>query len=244
VGVPSGIEPEPSRHVPPEQQRAHAWPNRCDVPGSGEDGSAGRGRGDGLRGDARCSAGDSSTGRGDRKGRKSVGRGIWIEGWARRATLRRRSMSGGLFEIRLGGRTEAAAEQAARRVEPPFRQAGERGLHRFCSGCSRETEHVLCSDGANTPAIRRPTAEAASGTTMCVDCGQWRSPASRPNAPVWSFWPRAPAGVDEVLSISKPAREGPLESAAENEGMPPLRAPSRLRPSQPARTMKKAIATY
>jgi hypothetical protein len=38
--------------------------------------------------------------------------------------------------------------------------------------------------------------------------------------------------------------EGPLENTAENEGMPPLRAPAHLRRSQPARTMKNPIATY
>jgi hypothetical protein len=31
VGVPSGIEPDPSRYVSPEQRRAHAWSKRCDV---------------------------------------------------------------------------------------------------------------------------------------------------------------------------------------------------------------------
>ena len=160
-------------------------------------------------------------------------------------------MSAGLFEIRLGGRRTAAAErngdfQSARRLEPPFRQAGERGLHRYCSGCSQETEHVLCrgDDAANTPAIRWPAAEPESGTTMCVDCGQWRTAASRPNAPAWSFWPRLPAEAGAVLGVSKPVHESPLESAAKNEGMPPLRGPSRLRRTQPARTMKKAIATY
>jgi hypothetical protein len=152
-------------------------------------------------------------------------------------------MSGGLFEIRLGGRPAAAADQSEPRVEWPFRQAGERGLHRYCSGCSRETEHVLCSDGTNASAIRRPAGQPASGTTMCVDCGQWRSPASRPNAPAWSFWPRLPAEAGGVLVVSKPVNEAPLE-AAEKEGMPPLRAPSSLGPRQPARTMKKAIATY
>jgi hypothetical protein len=110
-------------------------------------------------------------------------------------------MSAGLFEIRLGERRIAAiAEngngelQSALRVEPPFRQAGERGLHRFCSGCSQETEHVLCqgNDGPNIPAIRRPAAEPPSGTTICVDCGQWRTAASRPGALAWSFWPREP----------------------------------------------------
>ena len=104
-------------------------------------------------------------------------------------------MSAGLFEIRLGGKLAAAGEQSARRAEPPFRQAGESGLHRYCSGCSQETEHVLCQsvEGANVPAIRKPAAEAVSGTTMCVECGQWRSPASRPNSPALSFWPRTPA---------------------------------------------------
>jgi len=104
-------------------------------------------------------------------------------------------MSAGLFEIRLGGTPAAAAEQSAGRAEPPFRQADESGLHRYCSGCSRETEHVLCrsTEGSKLPAIRRPAVEAVSGTTMCVECGQWRSPASRPNSPAWSFWPRTPA---------------------------------------------------
>jgi hypothetical protein len=36
----------------------------------------------------------------------------------------------------------------------------------------------------------------------------------------------------------------PLEAAAESEVMLPLRGPARLRRRQPARTMKKAIATY
>jgi hypothetical protein len=165
-------------------------------------------------------------------------------------------MNAGLFEIRLGGKPAAVAAQngelpSARRLEQPYRQASERGLHRYCSGCSQETEHVLCRsrDGANITAIRWPAAEPASGTTMCVDCGQWRTAASRPSAPAWSFWPRLPAEAGAVLSLSKPepakpVHEAPLESAAENEGMPPLRDPTRLRRRQPARTMKKAIATY
>jgi hypothetical protein len=155
-------------------------------------------------------------------------------------------MSAGLFEIRLGGRPAAAAEQSARRVEPLFRQAGERGLHRYCSGCSQETEHVLWrdDDGASIPAIRWPAAEPPSGTTMCVDCGQWRAPASRPNAPAWSFWPRLPIEPGGVLNVSRPVDEALLESAAENEGMPPLPDPTSLGRRQPARTMKKAIATY
>jgi hypothetical protein len=155
-------------------------------------------------------------------------------------------MSAGLFEIRLGGRPAAVADQPVRRVEPPFQEVGERGLHRYCSGCSQETEHVLWrgDDGASIPAIRWPAAEPASGTTRCVDCGQWRAPASRPTAPAWSFWPRRPVETAEVLSVSTHDHEAALESAAENEGMPPLRDPTSLRRRQPARTMKKAIATY
>jgi hypothetical protein len=103
-------------------------------------------------------------------------------------------MSGGLFQIRLGAQNENGDHQTAPHAESPFREAGERGLHRYCSGCSQETEHVLwqSTEGAKLAAIRRPAAEAVSGTTMCVDCGQWRSPASRPNSPAWSFWPRTP----------------------------------------------------
>jgi hypothetical protein len=153
-------------------------------------------------------------------------------------------MSGGLFEIRLGVQNGDRDQLTARHVEPPSRKAGERGLHRYCSGCSQETEHVLWNDGPKTPAIRRPAVEPASGTTMCVDCGQWRGPASRPDASDWSFWPRTPVEALRALRVSKPADERLLETAAENEGMPPLRVPSRLSPSQPARTMKKAIATY
>jgi hypothetical protein len=155
-------------------------------------------------------------------------------------------MSAGLFEIRLGGRPAAAAEQSARRVEPPFRQADEPGLHRYCSGCSQETEHVLCrgGDGAGIPAIRWPATDPASGTTMCVDCGQWRVAASRPHAPAWSFWPRLPAEPGGVLSVSRRDDEAPRESAAENEGMPPLRDPPTPGRRQRARRMKKAIATY
>jgi len=155
-------------------------------------------------------------------------------------------MSAGLFEIRLGGRPAGAAEQSVRRVEPPFREGGEHGLHRYCSGCSQETEHVLWrgDDGASIAAIRWPAAEPASGTTRCVDCGQWRAPASRPTAPAWSFWPRLPIEPGRVLIVSKRVDEAPLESAAENEGMPPLRDPTSLGRRQPARTMKKAIATY
>jgi hypothetical protein len=76
-----------------------------------------------------------------------------------------------------------------------------------------------------------------------VDCGQWRAAASQPHAPAWSFWPRPPAKAARVLSVSKRDDEAPPESAAENEGMPPLPETTSVS-RQPARTMKKAIATY
>jgi hypothetical protein len=165
-------------------------------------------------------------------------------------------MSAGLFEIRLDGRGAAADAPSvelpsAGPAEPTFRQARERGIHRYCCGCARETEHVLCGEGngASIPAIRWPAVKPASGTTICVDCGQWRATASRPDAPVWSSWPRTPAAAGAGPAFAKqdpaaPAHEGPLDRAAENEGMPPLQGPARLRRLQPARTMKKAIATY
>jgi hypothetical protein len=159
-------------------------------------------------------------------------------------------MSGGLFEIRFR-RPPGAANEAVRSAhlteQPPFRQAGERGLHRYCYGCAQETEHVLCQsdDGPSIPAIRWPAAKPASGTTMCVHCGQWRVAASRPIAPAWSFWPRVPAEAGTKPDSRTPVHEAPLEIAAKNEGMPPLRpVPARLRRSQPARTMKNPIATY
>jgi hypothetical protein len=97
-------------------------------------------------------------------------------------------MSAGLFEIRLGGRGTAAPQKVefSARAESPFRQAEQRGLHRYCSGCARETEHALfregdrASDRASIAAIRWPAVRAASGTTICVDCGQWRAAAGQP----------------------------------------------------------------
>jgi hypothetical protein len=158
-------------------------------------------------------------------------------------------MSAGLFEIRFRRAPAAASEElpSATLVEAaPFREAGERGLHRYCTGCARETEHVLCQsdEGPRIPAIRWPAAKAASGTTMCVDCGQWRVATSRPVAPTWSFWPRVPSETGAKPESLTPIQDGPLENAAENEGMPPRRPPTRLRPGQPARTMKNPIATY
>ena len=159
-------------------------------------------------------------------------------------------MNDGLYEIRFR-RTSAAPSEEAQSAplveQTPFRPSGPRGLHRYCSGCAQETEHVLCGSdngGPSIPPIRWPAARAASGTTMCVDCGHWRVAASKPIARAWSFWPRLPAETSAKPEPVTSAQEGPLESVAENEGMPPLRPPTRLRPGQPARTMKNPIATY
>jgi len=61
------------------------------------------------------------------------------------------------------------------RVGPAESQVA--GLHRHCSGCARETEHVAWShDGrASIASIRWPAAHTAGGTTICLDCGQWRA---------------------------------------------------------------------
>src|SRR5438874_830345 len=65
------------------------------------------------------------------------------------------------------------------RVAPTDRHKG--GLHRYCSGCAQETEHVAWADDGrgSTPSIRWGTTEPAIGTTICLNCGQWR--AASPN---------------------------------------------------------------
>jgi hypothetical protein len=114
------------------------------------------------------------------------------------------------------------------RVGPTLRNTG--GLHRYCSGCAHETEHVLTAPGGrgSIPSIRWPAAEPATGTTICLDCGQWRAASFRPSPPGWSEWPRSriatPRAADPVAPIGKPD-DCVSETAAENEGMPPKREP-------------------
>lgn len=93
----------------------------------------------------------------------------------------------GLFIVRLDRpRAMPAAEQRlplsvherpvpAGATPTPKRELSAR--HRYCSACSHETEHVRWPGGgrANIAAIRWPAAEPASGTTICLDCGQWRA---------------------------------------------------------------------
>jgi hypothetical protein len=113
----------------------------------------------------------------------------------------------------------------------PTRRQGEQRAYRYCSGCSRETEHVLWGGGWSThiPSVETPVVEPASGTTICQACGQSRTAASRPMPLVWSSWPREPdevaasrnGGPTEAESASA-FDDGAAEEAAENEGMPPM----------------------
>jgi hypothetical protein len=140
----------------------------------------------------------------------------------------------GLFMVRLGRpKVVPVVEQrlaSLARVEAIPRRSG---LHRYCSGCAQETEHVAWSrDGqASIPSIRWPAAERAAGTTICLNCGQWRAAASHPSPPAWSSWPRkliamrSRATADSIHATDDVVSE----TAAENEGMPPKREPPRAR---------------
>jgi hypothetical protein len=130
------------------------------------------------------------------------------------------------------------------RVAPPDRHKG--GLHRYCAGCAHETEHVAwAADGRGSiPAIRWPTTEPAIGTTICLNCGQWRAATSRPSPPSWSGWPRSWIATPSpaVAAYSTDTTEDCVsETAAENEGMPPKREPRRLRRSS-SRPRARAVA--
>ena len=109
------------------------------------------------------------------------------------------------------------------RAKPPARQKS--GLRRHCSGCAHETEHVAWArDGrASIPSIRWPAAETATGTTICLNCGQWRAAASHAGLMAWSSRPIA------TRTLAIVSDDAVSEAAAENEGMPPKREP------QPAR---------
>jgi hypothetical protein len=119
------------------------------------------------------------------------------------------------------------------RVAPTDRHKG--GLHRYCSGCAQETEHVACAaDGRGSiPSIRWPTTQPAIGTTICLNCGQWRAESPQPRPPAWSSWPRSRIATPSlaVAADSADTADWVFETAAENEGMPPRREPRRLRRS-------------
>jgi hypothetical protein len=108
------------------------------------------------------------------------------------------------------------------------------GLHRYCSGCSRETEHVrwTADRRGSIPRIRWPAAELAAGTTICLSCGQWRAASSRPSPPAWSSWPRRRNATRRLAVVAGSAvttDDWVAETAAENEGMPPKRESRRAR---------------
>ena len=136
----------------------------------------------------------------------------------------------GLFKVLLDepSATPTAEEVAAvfphpRRVrarpESRRRHAAKSMLHRYCSGCSREAEHVPWGAGGptSTASIHWPAAEPASGTTICLDCGQLRAPASRPSPSDWSSWTRKPGdarGAAAPTRRSVSARGRRLEPVA------------------------------
>ena len=127
-----------------------------------------------------------------------------------------------------------AMQPGRARVAPTDRHKG--GLQRYCSGCVRETEHVVSArDGRGSiPSIRWPDAERAAGTTICLSCGQWRAGSSQPRPPAWSSWPRSRVTTPSVAvaaTSADTADDWASETAAENEGMPPKREPRRLRRS-------------
>jgi hypothetical protein len=150
----------------------------------------------------------------------------------------------GLFMVPLD--RPRANSAAAKRHELPAMRPGrarvapiarhKRGLHRYCSGCAKETAHVAwAADGRGSiPSIRWPSNKPASNTTMCLNCGQWRAASPEPSPPAWSIWPRTPTAT-RTLAVAPDstdtADDWVSETAAENEGMPPRRQPRRLRGS-------------
>jgi hypothetical protein len=131
------------------------------------------------------------------------------------------------------------------RVAPTDRHKG--GLHRYCSGCAQETEHVAwTADGrGSTPSIRWPTTEPAIGTTICLNCGQWRAASLRPSPPAWSSWPRsriATPSLAVAAGSTDTTDDWASETAAENEGMPPRREPRRPRRSSGRPRRARAVA--
>jgi hypothetical protein len=154
----------------------------------------------------------------------------------------------GLFMVRLDRPSVMPA--AAKTLEPPSRSPGRArvaptdrhkgGLHRYCSGCAHETEHVVwAGDGrGSTPSIRWPAAEPASGTTICLDCGQWRAASSQPRPPAWSSWPRSRIATQRpalAADSGDPTDDWVSETAAENEGMVRKRESRRPRRSSARR---------
>jgi hypothetical protein len=156
----------------------------------------------------------------------------------------------GLFMVPLD--RPRAMPAAAQTLQPPALRPGrgrvaptdrhKSGLHRHCSGCARETEHVAwTADGRGSiPSIRWP----AAGTTICLNCGQWRAASSQPHPPAWSSWPRTPVATRSLAPAANPADtadDWASQTAAENEGLPPKREPQRPRRSSARLTRARAV---
>jgi hypothetical protein len=131
------------------------------------------------------------------------------------------------------------------RVAPSDRHKG--GRHRYCSGCTQETEHVAwAADGrGSTPSIRWSTTEPAIGTTICLNCGQWRAASPQPRPPAWSRWPRSrivTPSLAVAADCADTADDWASETAAESEGMPPRRERRRPRRSTARLRRRRAVA--
>lgn len=162
----------------------------------------------------------------------------------------------GLFTVRLERPSEMPAvartlesvggRPGRARVAPTIRPKG--GLRRYCSGCAHETEHVVwAADGLGSiPSIRWPTAKPAIGTTICLNCGQWRAASSQPRLPAWSSWPRSRIATRRLavaVDSADTTDDWVSETRAENEGMPPKRELPRARRSARLRRIPAAGRT-
>jgi hypothetical protein len=160
-----------------------------------------------------------------------------------------------LFTVRL--ERSSAMPAATKRLESPAMRpkrarlgptdGPKSGLHRYCSGCAHETEHVAwTADGLGSiPAIRWPTAVPAIGTTTCLNCGQWRAASSEARLPAWSSWPRsriAARHLADAVDSADAADDWVSETRAENEGMPPKRESPRTRRSNRLRRVRAGRA--
>src|ERR1044071_5682730 len=136
----------------------------------------------------------------------------------------------GLFLVPLD--RPRAMSAAAKRHEPPAIRSGrariaptdryKSGLRRYCSGCAHETEHVAwTADGRGSiPSIRWPSTKPAIGTTICLNCGQWRAASPQPSPPAWSDCPKSripPQSLAVAAAPADTADDLASETAAENE---------------------------
>jgi hypothetical protein len=158
----------------------------------------------------------------------------------------------GLFMVPLD--RPRAMPAAAKTHEPPAIRPGRArvaptdrgGLHRYCWGCAQGTGHVAwTADGRGSiPSIRWPSTKPAIGTTICLNCGQWRAGGPQPRPPASSSWPRKPTATRSLAvaaDSTDTADDWVSETAAENEGMPPRRELRRPRRSSARLRRARAV---